>query len=366
MNELKPSVDLIDTFLGERSWTRVEGGERFKRYRPGPKLGLAAEYTLSVPIRADLPGAAEVLNRVVTTLSQVHDLSRDQLGIVLSVPDTVVSVQVEDESTRTGSMPLRRFEDLIERLRKALLDTASFVLTDAPILDEKPQAADRYLDHCRFLQTEVGSFVAKVQLPSAEKLEDASFFKTEGVFSDEVNERFAGVVDFAVNRAMAVEPELLLASIQDAPGADVVTVNVLSDLNELYERSGADAVNFRFLSAQSHREFPSGRLDDAKLRRFSDFVSLARQTYSADKPLVIEGKIVELRSRNPKGNKNHVVLQGIDSGKVVFVAFTLGKSDFWYANQAFGEGKSVRVAGSARQMKTQLRIKELELFQVLE
>lgn len=361
-----PTLKLVDDFLHVHSWELVSDDRRFRHYSPPPNLGVDKEYSLTLPSNEEAPGAGTLLSRAADTLARLHDLSADQVRIVLSVPATIVSVQIEGEATSSGSIPLPRFEGLVDKIRRALVDTASFVLTDAPLLDEMPDAAQSYVAQCHFLQTEVGSFIAKVQLPAAQTLADPSFFKQTAVTSDDVNTTFADVVDFSVNQLLVGNAEPLMSAEGLETYSNVLNVNVLADLASLFKDSVDDSVTFSFLSAERHRSFRSGEITPAKLERLDNFVSYARKIYSIEFPIDITGKIVELRSRNPKGNRNHVLLQGIHENKAVYVGFSLPRNDYWFATQAHAEGKSIRVAGFARHMKTQLTIAQLELFQILD
>jgi hypothetical protein len=205
-----------------------------------------------------------------------------------------------------------------------------------------------------------------VQLPAEQKLAEPSFFKLSPVTSDDVNSKLQEVVNFAVNTVLTNDSKDLMTEDTLSQRIDVINVNVLEDLAALFDRVAAADVNIGFLSSRQRESFDSGVLTDARLQRIEDFASFARARYSAEFPLDFRGKIVELRSRNPKGSRNHVLLQGIHDGKAVYVALSLPQSDYFYATRAHAEGRTIRVAGYARHMKTQLKLMTRELFQVLE
>lgn len=362
-----PSITLVDQFLRSNSWQLGEGTDRYRRYLPPPELGLEPSFSLALPVQESSPGAEDLLSRVVSTLAEVHELSDDQLRIVLSVPDTVMSVQVANQATAGGAIPLPMFESLVDRIKRTLRHAAAFTMSDSPLLEESdPEEAQEYLSRCQFLQTERGSFVAKVQLPALQTLSEPSFFKPKPVTSDDVNRRLEQVVDFAVNRVLISPPEHLLSEQTLAENASVINVDVLEDLSGLFAKSEMGDVNFRFLSSQSRRLLRSGQLSDKRLQLLSDFTSFARSKFAALIPIDFRGKIVELRSRNPSGNRNHVLLSGVHEGRPTYLALSLGRSDYWHANQAHTAGQLIRVAGYARQMKTQMKLVERELFQILD
>jgi hypothetical protein len=358
---------LIEQFLLANGWVPDETSVRYRRFRPPGELGLEEGFALALPAQVATPGAGELLGRIVSVLSSVHDVSDEQLRIVLAVPDTVLSVRVVNQHTSHGAIPLPMFESLVDRLKRTLRHAAAFTVSDAPLLEDgDPEEAQEYLSRCQFLQTERGSFVAKVQLPSLLELTEPSFFKPTPVTEADVNVRLQNVVDFAVNRVLLSPPEDLLSDNMLTQYSHVLSVDLLEDLAGIFARPEMGDVSMRFLSAQSSSAFRPSRISDKRLKLLHDFTSFARSRFAALIPIDFRGKIVELRSRNPSGNRNHVLLAGVLEGRQTYLAVSLGRSDYWYANQAHTAGQLIRVAGYARQMKTQLKLVDRELFQVLD
>lgn len=358
-------LSLVERFLVERNWTLFKVGERFSQYKPPNDLGLEAQYALTIPKDTSAPDSAEFLTKTVETLSIIHDLSNEQLRAVLTNASTIVSIRLVDPETQFGSIPFVQFEGLIDRLKKTLQDTAAFVLTDLPILGTEPPAASDYLSQCRFLQTEVGSFVANVQLPTEQVLETADLFKVAPTTAEEVNRKLEDVLGFIVGPVFSAD-ESIFSSQAIEQYADLLNVDVLRDIAEMFRRTNSREVQFSFLDARSQASYSTGLLTVEKLERFERFIMYAREQLGAETWLDITGKIVELRSRDPNSNHNYVMVQTVLEDKPTNIAFTVAKADYFYATQAHVKKQTVRVVGRAARMRTQLRIRDLELFQVLE
>src|SRR5690606_35861581 len=86
-------------------------------------------------------------------------------------------------------------ETVIERFKKSLLDTAAFVITDQTVVGKPPLAAKLYVSQCRMLQSEIGSYVAKVELPGGLRLAPATLFRETAVTSDTVNDKACDVIE---------------------------------------------------------------------------------------------------------------------------------------------------------------------------
>ena len=195
-------LELLESFLVRRGWTRAEEEGRTHAYAPPEELGLPTGYRLFLPKQQTGSGVEATLVRVQAVLQDVYELSEEQLNAVISTTDFILSIQLEGRRFDLGSIPLLQFEGMIDKLKKVLLNTASFVLTEGRRVVAEPVEAKDYLERCRFLQTEVGSFVAKVQLPTEQELAPPGLFGSDPVMSNEVNDRLADVLSFVTQRVL--------------------------------------------------------------------------------------------------------------------------------------------------------------------
>ena len=74
---------------------------------------------------------------------------------------------------------------------------------------------------------------------------------------------------------------------------------------------------------------------------------------------------MELRSRDPHGNRNHIGIATTLQGDRTFVTATLNNEQYDVAVVAHRAKGVVRLKGKGMQLKTQLRVTEIEIFETV-
>ena len=74
------------------------------------------------------------------------------------------------------------------------------------------------------------------------------------------------------------------------------------------------------------------------------------------------GTIVELRSRDPEGDRNHIRVVADFYGDRTFITATLTNVQYQRAVDAHRNKRDVRLVGKGIRLKTQVRIAELQSF----
>lgn len=358
-------VEHIQQYLEKEGWTVAGEHGRFRRLRPPEVLGLPGDYTLSLPTVSDAPDINLYIARVVTMLAGLYNVPRDQLERSITDDATILSIQVIDESTYDGTIPFPRFEGIVEKLRKTLLDTAAFAISQAPLLTGLPDEAYSYLQNCRFLQTAAGSYVANIELPSNRELVSPDLFGEHGLNSDEVNERLRDILSFALGPVMHSEDSIYQQEyLRDS--VELLSIDVLKDVADLLDKTPSGEIKFSFSKAGERRVIPSGRLTEQRRAQLDTYVQFLRTRITEPAVIDMEGRIVELRSRNPERDRNYILVAGIVDGQEAYVAVRLSQRDYPTAISAHQRNRKVRVMGEARRMKTQFSITRLLIFEELE
>jgi hypothetical protein len=233
-----------------------------------------------------------------------------------------------------------------------------------PVIDRVPPEALTFLSGCRFLQTAKGSFVANVELPSAQILRNASLLNPDPVSASEVTRRISDVLGFVVGSVLQPAPNLFSPD-HIREHADVVNLNVLEDLDGLFKEAGDTTLKFIFHSLENSAAVSSDRLTPERTETLTRYVKFVRAVLTEDIPVNVEGKVVELRSRNPQGNRNYVLIQADFDHRPTYFALTLSNERYGTAVQAHRANRRVRVRGDARRMKTQMKITNLIEFSQL-
>jgi hypothetical protein len=348
-------------FLLARGWQLSREGKRTDEYTAPIELELPAGFTLATPRSAEAPDVGRVLTGIATTLGELYSYSSDQLNPVIEEADSVLSIRIASETTGDGSIEFGSFSGILDELRGMIVHTAAFVAEEDPMVDFVPAEAQAYLDSCRFLQTARGSFVASVQMPTEAIIRDASLLNPEPKTAQAVIERMASVLDYVSSSVLAGQPEIFSAE-HLQQHLDVINLSVLEDVRGLLQAVGIASLSFSFLGIDSTNEVSAGRLSAEKMAWFGQYLRFVRNQLTKDVPIELEGKVVELRSRNPQGNRNYVLVQGQFENHPTFVAVTLNNASYGVAVQAHRANRIVRVVGRARKMKTQIKVTALEAF----
>lgn len=145
---------------------------------------------------------------------------------------------------------------------------------------------------------------------------------------------------------------------------DLLCVSALENIYDIYSKSGADEINIKIIGEEKNNSFLSGFLSDEKIESFDGYVKYIREHLIDNINVNVTGKVVELRSYNPASKKNYVrVSTGDYDGS--FIAVVLDNQQYTEASSAHLTGRSVRIVGRARRMKTQIKVIELTSFAVI-
>jgi hypothetical protein len=199
---------MVESFLAARGWERSVERPHLTQFRAPRELWAESEFYVSVPVDDSDEEAQTSLQRIVSTLARIYGTNVDQLAAVLAGAPTVLAVQFDDPQTVKGSIPFLRLERFFEHTKSALLDTATFVLTNLPMNGPHSEDAYTFIRRCRALQTDRGSYVAKIEMPGDELLTFGTLLSQEPLPSSAVSERFADVLKFVTTEVFAWTPEI--------------------------------------------------------------------------------------------------------------------------------------------------------------
>ena len=217
----------IVTFLENRDWTIKEITDKFFHLYPPVEFDIDPNFSISVPVSLDKVDTKSFTKNILEIISDFYSLTIDDLLLILKNDKTVLKVRVYDEETFNGQISLGRFEELIDKLKAILTDTASFVIDDSITSKRTPNESHKYLNLCNFLQTEKGSFVAKIELPSKEIIKDKDLFKPE-ISSEEINDRLSNVLQFVND--------------------DIFNTEIANDVSEEYLLENGEKLNIKLLN----------------------------------------------------------------------------------------------------------------------
>lgn len=354
-------LDTIKNFLSRKGWSVYKRTERFTKYALS-NSGYDEPVYLTLPHSEENDRDAAVLIKVVDFISDFYEYEPEDLSYALVKQKVIFSAQLVDESTKYGEVPFVKFENHIQELKNLLLSNASFSVHKRHYTADVPEEANTYLNSCNFLQTAIGSFVSKVQLPSANSL-STSLFAEYTVQSDSINNMLGSVLGFVVNDIYNAREEEIFSVEHVTSHADIININVLENVNSLFRKTGVSQINFGLFGPELDLSIQSGPVGGSEFKQLDQYIELAQAVFSNQFDIEAYGKITQLRSSDTSGDGNLVVINRFQRGlKPLHVI--LSSSQYDLAITAHKTGSSVFIRGIASETKKYLRVTRLADFKM--
>jgi len=357
-------IDSLRQFLLSRGWHVSRSREKFERYSPPASLNVGNQFYITLPTGSVTAGTQDrYFNEVSTILAQLYGWSPDNLERAVEPSSTVFSIRFSgDDDTARGTIPLVDFEAFLSRLKDLIRDIADFATSNLPFTGEALEVADSFVRECQFLQTERGSFVSRIELPTSVTLRPGDMLQS-AISGKDAADRLADVLTFVSDRVLKGD-ETIYDDETFVNSSEVLNVNVLEDVETLVEHIGDRAVTFHFARPDMEKQVATGRVSAPELARLSDYVRFVREKLSQTVPIDLVGAVVQLRSRDPEGNRNLVTVQAADRAFLPLVV-ALDSARYQIAVDAHVHKRPVRIRGNAVKLKTQLKMLRLDDFGLL-
>lgn len=358
----------LHEFLVDRDWTPSRQARGLTFFDPPQSLGIEGKFSIALPDQVDRPGVAGLLHAAADSLAELygfaglgHLLNKAASFSDLSGPTQLVARFVDDATTRRGVMPLVALAAYASNLEQGLYRSAKFKL--GVETHENKAIAQSFVRDCLFLQTERGSFVARVEVPPS-VLKQGDLFGGEPLASAEVCSSLFSAIQFINDRILGNEEAF------DSPGllGDAITlfdVEMLESLTKVVVDPEMETIDFSLRVGNQLRTSSTGWISQEKRQRLRDFLEFVRQQLRGEADLEVVGSIVELRSRDPEGNRNYIRVVSMYHGDRTFVSAVLSNEQYQQALDAHRKKRSVRLRGSGTRLKTQIRLAEVTRFVVL-
>jgi hypothetical protein len=351
----------IRQFLLQSGWTFNRDARGLEFFLAPESLGIKGAYTVALPKNPEMAYARGVVHDAAEVLSQLYGYSDfgQMFGSAVSLVDqdrpSRVTSRFVDESTRAGAMPLASLSLYADGMHQSLYQCAKFRLdSDAK---ESDLIARRFADDCLFLQTEVGSFIASVEIPPL-ILRQPDIFGLPSIDSAEVTSALFFALKF-INEEVVRSDGPLDDSSMLASVISLFNVELLTALADLILRPEMAAIDFTFSYGNKASETSTGLLTDSRRNRLASFVTFVKEQLTKESSIDVTGAIVELRSRDPAGARNYVKIAADFFGDKTFFSAILDNVQYQRALEAHRTKALVRVVGSGVRLKTHVRVTQL-------
>ena len=351
----------IVRYISNRGWLLQAESQKFDYYRAPADLGFEDAYDLPVPRINNSVDNEKFLKNTLTILADIYELSFDELSVVIAENNSVFSIRIHDNDTILGKIGFHRFEELIDGLKDLLVDTASFVLNPQIVTKSKPAEALRYLNYCKFLQTEVGSFVAKIELPSEEIIKEQQIFRDE-IRASEINSKLISVISYVSNSVFGSNGQFDENHFDE--NQENLNINLLKDLEKIYENTKSENIQFCFSDINDTKKIQTEGIYNNRLANLSSLIKKLDETLNEENQTRLLGRVINLKSSNPEGNSNEITIGTLLDQMPVRVKAKLSSEQYQEAVDAHKEGRNIEISGILKKMKTQYKFIEVMAFEV--
>jgi hypothetical protein len=328
-------------------------------------LGIEGKFSVALPSDSTVKNSAVLLHGAANSLVDIYGfgdvgdlLNRAAATLGNQTGPTRFVTRFVDSTIRNGSMPLSSLVAYSSSIQAGLYKSAKFKLGGDS--KENHLIAQTFANDCLFMQTEEGSFIAKVEIPNT-VLKQRDLFGGESLASAEVCSALFSAVQF-LNMKILGSNEDFETSESMADAITLFDVELLKSLTEMVIDPGMDSIDFAIEIGPQRRMSSTGVLSSEKKKRLKDFFDFVCQQLRGENGLDVSGAIVELRSRDPEGNKNYIRVVTEFHGDRTFVSATLTNEQYQLAVDAHKLKRQVRLKGNGTRLKTQVRMNGIVEF----
>lgn len=348
-------------FLEKHNWSKIASGNRRIIYRAPDELGFVGQYDLGLPANLNFLDFDKSLDRCINFIAEIYEISSHEVCRTVNAEDTILSVRLMGEKTSNGTFPINSMKDVLDNVTNAIRNAANFVAFNGDNIETSSSKVDEFIKKCSFLQTEIGSFVIKIRIPSNEILREGNLIENS-VYSDAVGNEISSTISFINNEIFngddSIEKDEYIANNYQKHSS-----KALNNITSILEKSDVDKIEFTFIknNVSSNRIEMDG-FKGKKLQKLKKFNTRLNKFINDNISIEAIGKIIELSSKNPTSNENYVTLLS-DNKKY---SMNLNKNDYEKAINAHIKQFDVKIKGLADKSSKSLKITKLDCFEIMQ
>lgn len=331
-------------------------------------------YQINIPLEKSLADYKHAMYDATEKIAAVEGKSIEQVMLYLLNPNTdILKIRLDKKEMESGNILLDDAIKLYDNAKKLLAATASDIINPKKIhYGRFDVPVQKFLNQCRFGQTEIGSYVVSVVCPFAE-LSDKDGYRQLSIFSDEeqcAKSLTRRVTNQLMYNVAAIKNNIDNGNIESlSNGQSNISSNFFEALNGLNLQYENTTVEF---TAEWSPVVKTNRCAYNKIKITNDYYQpisnvIDRIKQNTNKQTEIVGRIKELKAVPviDKRTKGTVVVVFVDdNSKAKTATVNLSREDYDSAVDAHHYGKAVRIIGDLSGTKT-LKI-ENAIFNVID
>ncbi len=351
---MSSTIKKILVFLVNRGWEISTINSRFFEFLPPHSYEFPSDYTFYIPINNKSIESKKFTENVIFSIAQLYGMSVDDMNLLFKKGNEILKIRVHDEDNIEGKIKLTTFNDVIFSIKSMLGNTASFVIEKNQQAKEgHGKEVQNYVDNCSVLQTEKGSFITKIQLPSDKLLKSSALFNGTNIYSKDVNNKLSEVLTFVNDLVFDRNPDDITDEFL-IENDDVIDVKILKDIKNLYEKTNIDNIEFQFHGITRSKQIATKSVSRNKLYKLDEFIKIVETKTIEKGEITFIGKIISFHSDDPDGKKNKITMGGIYDGEEVIVTAKLDSTMYRLATSYHLNKQSISVSGYAKRIKNKI------------
>lgn len=368
MNDKSELLQRIRTFLTDKDWSLSKENINWAIFSAPEYLKFEEPFTLFLPNNSDFAGFADTIQRIIRFLSEVYEIDEDEIinfdmDSYLNPENSVMSIRLIDKNTENGTVSLPKISDMLSELPKLISSVGNFILDKNLVCNEKNPKIDKFLSDCQFMQTEKGSFIVKIQMPSEFVIKEPDLFDMETIKSESISKKMQQILEFVTEKVFSDSEEIKQEDFV-TQNFQLLSVDVLNSLSSIISKARMEEIDFSFTNKGNKSKIKITDTKSNNLAKLQNYTKFLENLKDEVVPVDCYGKIIEMKSRNPQGDSNSITLQ-TDDEKGMKITACLKNEDYQNAIDAHKESKKIHITGTAKKYKNSLRMKAITNFQTV-
>jgi hypothetical protein len=351
----------IISYLTNRGWTLNSENIKFQNFIAPIDLGFEEDYMLPIPTNNNTSDFQKFLRKTMSLLSDIYEISIEELQVIIEEDNSILSIRIHDIDTENGKIGFKRFEELVEGLKDLLLDTASFVINPNLQIKSKPAEAYRYLNYCNFMQTEIGSFIAKIELPSDEIIREPQLFDN-AVKASDINTKLRSVLSYVNESVFNSNGQFDENHLEE--NQENINLNLLKDIEKIYDKTESRNIEFYFSDIQESVKISTENVYNEKLFKLSNLIQNINDSLTEESQVSLIGRITNLKSFDPDGERNEITFSSLLDNLPISIKANLSSDNYQDAVDAHKEKRNIQITGILKKMKTLYKFIAIQEFEV--
>ena len=333
-------------------------------------------YQVIIPMDKTLSDYKNAMYDAIITVADVEKQSIEQLMLYLLNPNTdILKIRLDKNNIEAGSITIDDGIRIYENAKKLLVATAQDIINPRRYHQGRiDDTVSKFIDNCRFGQTEIGSYIISIVCPFA-KIDERKSLRQLNIFSDE-EECAYSLTRLVTNRLMTNLASIRTcidsgdyAKLTSQTGDSIISANFYEALMGLNLNS--EGTNLEFV-AQWAPSVKINRTAYSKIALSYDYYQPISNTINKLKETTkqavkIVGRIKKLESSpdlETRTSGKITVVYLDDNGNKKTTAITLSKDDYQNAIRAHSEGDHIEITGEFSGQKN--NILTCESFSIIE